>query len=163
MIGYAENLPFETNSFDLALLVEVLEHLEQPEKAVEELARVLKVGGQAIVSMPFAFRIHGDPLDFTRWTEDKLRLVSRECGLEVLDFQWLGSGISAVFDALQSHLQRRNSESRLAVALTIAFRLLKGPVMKLDSCTLKPDCKPTFSGGWVARLTKVDKPQSLFT
>jgi ubiquinone/menaquinone biosynthesis C-methylase UbiE len=36
----AYNLPFQTNSFDLVICVEVLEHLFKPEAAMEEIGRV---------------------------------------------------------------------------------------------------------------------------
>jgi len=153
-LGYAEELPFQSSEFDYALLVEVLEHLEQPESALEELARVLKPQGQAVVSMPFAYRVHGDPADFTRWTEDKLRLATSHCGLKVIEFRWLGSGASAVFDALQAHLQSGESKTRFATALVLALRLLKKPIMTLDPCARDPKRKPAFSGGWAALLEK---------
>lgn len=36
----AENLPFESSTFDLVVACEVLEHLENPQKAMKEIARV---------------------------------------------------------------------------------------------------------------------------
>jgi len=43
-------LPFEDNSFDLVILSEVLEHLEDPSKALEEIKRVSKQ--YALISVP---------------------------------------------------------------------------------------------------------------
>jgi len=43
-------LPFQDNSFDLVLALEILEHLEFPEKAIEELNRVSKQW--VIISVP---------------------------------------------------------------------------------------------------------------
>jgi SAM-dependent methyltransferase len=40
-----ENLPFRDNSFDLALSLDVLEHVEAPERILAEMLRVLKPGG----------------------------------------------------------------------------------------------------------------------
>lgn len=48
----AENLPLLGNSFDKALCTEVIEHTQSPEKAIEELARVLKPGGYLVISTP---------------------------------------------------------------------------------------------------------------
>jgi ubiquinone/menaquinone biosynthesis C-methylase UbiE len=45
-------LPFEDSSFDLITCLEVLEHLEDDEKAVREISRVLKPGGYLIASVP---------------------------------------------------------------------------------------------------------------
>jgi SAM-dependent methyltransferase len=46
-VGSAEALPFRDRSFDAAWSVAVLEHVPRPERALEELARVLKPGGVA--------------------------------------------------------------------------------------------------------------------
>jgi SAM-dependent methyltransferase len=44
--------PFEDRSFDVAMAVEILEHLENPRSFLRELSRVLEPGGIAIVSTP---------------------------------------------------------------------------------------------------------------
>jgi SAM-dependent methyltransferase len=49
--GEAEHLPFEQASFDLAVALDVLEHVDD-RAAVRELARVLRPGGWAIVTVP---------------------------------------------------------------------------------------------------------------
>lgn len=43
--GRAESLPFEDNYFDVVILANVLDHVEQPEKALSEIRRVLKKEG----------------------------------------------------------------------------------------------------------------------
>src|SRR5260370_32500224 len=47
-----QTFPFEDATFDVAMAVEILEHLENPRSFLRELARVLKPGGRAIVSTP---------------------------------------------------------------------------------------------------------------
>ena len=41
----AEALPSEDSSFDVVICVDVLEHVKDPQKAIAEIARVLKPGG----------------------------------------------------------------------------------------------------------------------
>jgi len=43
--GRAEKLPFKDNYFDVVILANVLDHVEQPEKALSEIKRVLKEKG----------------------------------------------------------------------------------------------------------------------
>jgi len=50
-------LPFRTGSVDLVLAGEVLEHIAFPELLVREIGRVLRPGGQAVGSVPNAFRL----------------------------------------------------------------------------------------------------------
>ncbi len=46
------DLQHETDSFDLVFLLEVLEHLDFPEKGLEELRRVTKPGGYMVLGVP---------------------------------------------------------------------------------------------------------------
>lgn len=46
------NLPFEDNSFDVILCNHVLEHIPNDTKAMQELYRVMKVGGMGIFQVP---------------------------------------------------------------------------------------------------------------
>ena len=46
------NLPFEENSFDIVFCNHVLEHIEDDNKAMSELFRVLKPGGMGIFQIP---------------------------------------------------------------------------------------------------------------
>ncbi len=50
--GGFPSLPAEPASFDLAVCLEVLEHVEDDEQAVRELCRILRPGGYLLVSVP---------------------------------------------------------------------------------------------------------------
>jgi len=52
VIDDAGQLPFEDESFDLAICIEVLEHLFRPDLAAAEIRRVLRPGGRLVASMP---------------------------------------------------------------------------------------------------------------
>jgi len=45
-------LPFDNQSFDYVTCLEGLEHIENPQQAIREFARVLRPGGTVIVSVP---------------------------------------------------------------------------------------------------------------
>jgi len=63
-----DRLPFADASFDVVTLLAVLEHLSQPRRVLEEVARVLRPGGQVVITVPskaakpvlefLAFRLH---------------------------------------------------------------------------------------------------------
>jgi 2-polyprenyl-3-methyl-5-hydroxy-6-metoxy-1,4-benzoquinol methylase len=55
--GYAETLPYPGDTFDLVILDNVLEHVEDREKTVREIRRVLRPGGlfYVVTPKPFAF------------------------------------------------------------------------------------------------------------
>lgn len=50
IIGTAESLPFKDESIDVVLAMFMLYHTEDPEKATEDIRRVLKPGGQLAVA-----------------------------------------------------------------------------------------------------------------
>lgn len=49
ILGEGENLPFENNSIDKVILVDAFHHIRQQVKAIQEITRVLKKGGLAII------------------------------------------------------------------------------------------------------------------
>ncbi|MEJ2412858.1 MAG: class I SAM-dependent methyltransferase [Anaerolineales bacterium] len=60
--GAGEQLPFPENSFDLILSNEVIEHVADDRQAVQEMVRVLKVGGRIVLFCPnrwYPFETHG--------------------------------------------------------------------------------------------------------
>lgn len=52
VIGEAENLPFQDESFEVVIMTEIMEHLYDPKLALKEASRVLKKGGYFIGSVP---------------------------------------------------------------------------------------------------------------
>jgi len=50
--GSIYNLPFQDNELDVVICSEVLEHLEDYNKAIQEIHRVLKPGGYFLASVP---------------------------------------------------------------------------------------------------------------
>ena len=69
------DMPFPDNSFDAVFLIEVLEHVHNPPKALSEIYRVLKPGGNLIFSVPFIFPLHDRPGDYFRYTKYGLKLL----------------------------------------------------------------------------------------
>lgn len=85
IFGNAQALPIADNSMDTVLLLDVLEHLPEPDACIAEIYRVLIPGGTLVLQVPFVYPLHDEPLDFHRWSSHGLeRLVSRH-GLQVID------------------------------------------------------------------------------
>jgi SAM-dependent methyltransferase len=66
--GAVESLPVADASFDLVLCVQVLEHAEDPARAVRELRRVVAPGGAVLASTHGVQVYHPAPVDLWRWT-----------------------------------------------------------------------------------------------
>jgi len=62
LIAAAENLPYPTGYFDTVLSNEVIEHVADDRRAMQEMVRVLKPGGRAVIFCPnrwYPFETHG--------------------------------------------------------------------------------------------------------
>lgn len=95
----AYNIPTEDEEFDCALCTAVLEHLEEPELALEECWRVLKRGGVAIYSVPFIWHLHEEPRDFYRFSKYGLKYLFEKVGFEIIEIKAL-SGFWVTFGQL---------------------------------------------------------------
>jgi len=62
-------------SFDAVIATELLEHCYNPQKALNEIYRVLKDGGICLLSTRFMYRYHPDPKDYYRFTRDSLEML----------------------------------------------------------------------------------------
>ena len=51
----------------------VLEHCDHPFKMAENLTRLLKPGGKICISVPFAWKFHGYPSDYWRFTHEGVK------------------------------------------------------------------------------------------
>jgi SAM-dependent methyltransferase len=85
VLADAQALGIATGVFDVVLCTEVLEHLPEPQKAIDEMFRVLRPGGTLLLTTRFLFPIHDAPHDYFRFTKYGLRHLLR--GFEIVELQ----------------------------------------------------------------------------
>ncbi|MCK5591479.1 MAG: class I SAM-dependent methyltransferase [Candidatus Pacebacteria bacterium] len=81
IVGDIHNMPFGDNELDGIICNAVLEHIENPFKAVSEMYRVLKLGGACFVYVPFLYYYHAQPgyyKDYWRYTKDALKMLFKD-------------------------------------------------------------------------------------
>jgi SAM-dependent methyltransferase len=78
-------LPLESDSVDLIISGQCLEHCRNPFRLVAEATRVLKPGGLMLLVAPFLFFEHREPVDCFRFLPDGMRAIFDECGIETID------------------------------------------------------------------------------
>jgi SAM-dependent methyltransferase len=76
--GAVESLPVADASFDVVLCIQVLEHADDPARAVRELRRVVAPGGAVLASTHGVQVYHPAPVDLWRWTHAGLDRLFRE-------------------------------------------------------------------------------------
>ncbi len=104
-------------SIDTILCTTVLEHLERPQDAIDEMFRILKTGGHIILTAPLFWHLHEEPRDFYRYTKFGLTHLFTTAGFEIIEMTPL-SGFVVTF--CQEWVYILNSSQR---------RLLRFPVM----------------------------------
>ena len=63
----------QAETFASVFLIEVLEHVQDPATAIEQLHRVIKPGGTLYLSVPYAIEVHLAPHDYWRFTPFALK------------------------------------------------------------------------------------------
>ena len=96
VIGDAQALGIRDASFDVVLCTEVLEHLPEPQRAIDEIFRVLVPGGQLLLTTRFLFPIHDAPHDYFRFTKYGLRHLLRRFEISELEEETDAVGTVAV-------------------------------------------------------------------
>ncbi len=72
--GDSCRLPIHNESFDAVVAADILEHLNEPERLIEEINRVLKNGGAAVVTTPVKLtEIPVDPEHVKEFTPDEFK------------------------------------------------------------------------------------------
>jgi len=87
VLGSAHKLPFKNRIFDSIICSAVLEHLEEPDKSIFEMNRILKNKGIAIVSVPLFWHLHEEPRDFYRYTKYGLKYLFKKNGFEIVELK----------------------------------------------------------------------------
>ena len=79
------NLVFPPESFDTVISTQVFEHVDNPFTVAQEIKKVLKTGGNAIITAPFMFPFHADPKDNFRFSREGLEEIFKSFGFEIIN------------------------------------------------------------------------------
>jgi SAM-dependent methyltransferase len=136
--------PFKDDAANLVICSEVLEHLEDPIKALKEIHRVLISGSYLIVTVPLVWGVH-DHVDYQRWTERALRKHLASTGFRIIElrkrggiFSLIGSIITQIPAViLGEYRTKRNLFSKglhqLFIGITMAIAWFLSPFDRFDS------------------------------
>lgn len=97
-------LPFADARFDVVVCFEVFEHVFNLPDVLAEIRRVLKPGGQVLVTVPFAWDEHEVPYDFARYTSFGIRHVFNTNGFECLKVEKTTTYVQALGQLFAAYL-----------------------------------------------------------
>ena len=83
VVGDIQTLPLSDESFDTIFCSQVLEHVPQPWLALAEFQRVLRPGGNLILTVPHISWLHNEPHDYYRYTNHGLEFLLKQSGFDI--------------------------------------------------------------------------------
>jgi SAM-dependent methyltransferase len=160
IISDALSLPILHDKADTVLATELIEHLPDPDQFIAEVARILRINGALILSVPFLEPLHEEPRDYYRLTPHGLRVILERHGFSLVHLSpkgglpaVLGSFISQsvyeLLNPLDKHGKRKNHILGLLIALPLCF-IVQGLFYLLD--ILSKETKYTMGYITVATL-----------
>jgi SAM-dependent methyltransferase len=84
LVADVQRLPFRDGSVDLVFATGLLEHVDDGNALLGEIARILRPGGIAHIELPFLQQYHEDPIDCRRLTIPGLEREMKRFGLETV-------------------------------------------------------------------------------
>ena len=137
--GDIRRAPFPAAAFDLATSFDVMQCTEHDREGVREMARILKPGGRAVISMAAFDALRGDHSEqwqeFRRYTPATARELAEQAGLRVERVQFLFASLVPLMLTVRG-LQR-------------LLRPLRRPRLDADIAVPSPPVNVTLA--WVLR------------
>ncbi len=122
-------LPFENDVFDIVLMTEVLEHVENVDITLREINRVLKIGGLILVTVPFIWPEHEQPFDFQRYTSFGIKKIFDYYGFETIYYKKLVQKKYALLEIIISDIEKQilnyNKKNIAHFFSRLYFKILK--------------------------------------
>jgi 2-polyprenyl-3-methyl-5-hydroxy-6-metoxy-1,4-benzoquinol methylase len=140
---------FGGRTFDVIVLSEVLEHVNSPHLAIENIHRVLEEGGRLILTVPFIFPIHERPHDYFRYTRYGLEFLLRD--FKEVRIRERNSWAEAINVLALRLVVDKNRASRLVAPLFVCAAFMKLPLVLLLGRLVRTDLMTT---GYVVTASK---------
>ena len=90
VLGDLRTLPFASGTYDAAVCIQTLEHVNEPMRVINEIGRVLRPGGRLYLSAPMAWHQHQKPHDYFRYTSFGFRYLLENSGMRVVEMRPMG-------------------------------------------------------------------------
>lgn len=129
IIGDALYIPLKDSSIDSVFSSQVMEHVTNPQKMVDEIYRVLKKDGICIITTHMAQVLHGEPHDYFRFTEYGLKELFKK--FKYVEVKPNGGALLAIFQLF-------------IFAIDEKFPIISKPIVIFLNIIIKPLDKTFF-------------------
>lgn len=107
-----KDLPFSNDSIDTVILTQVLEHIDDPFLAMNEIQRIMKKNGILLLSVPFIYQAHATPYDYFRFSEYTLRKLLSDYNYEIIEFHYQGYFGTAIISIINGFIWTLSSKNK---------------------------------------------------
>lgn len=85
-----QRLPVADSVANTVVSFQVLEHLHEPQTMLDEAFRILREGGNIVLTVPFQWSVHEPPYDYCRYTRYGLEYMLAKAGFVDIEVQEVG-------------------------------------------------------------------------
>jgi SAM-dependent methyltransferase len=168
LVGDAACMPLRNDSVDIVICMEILQHVPDTRRVLQEVKRVLAPGGLMILSFPFIYA-ECELVDFHRWSMQGMEFELRHCGFELIDARRRGGAFFTAASALHWAAQHiipggrrswRFSSTPTQVVRAAIVHLLTVPTALLGWLALGIDAVVPVRGLYVGGLMVARRPRT---
>jgi SAM-dependent methyltransferase len=159
VVCIAEDLPFADNQFDFVFCFATLEHTKRPWDVANEICRVLKPGGTAMIDYPFMQPVHGYPHHYFNATPLGNRsLFEAACDIQSVEIGWHHHPIISlqwILTVFRDGLARPEAQQFEELRIKDLLDRPLGALLEESYCReLHPDMKRVIAAGSMVTATK---------
>ncbi|MBD2077874.1 class I SAM-dependent methyltransferase [Phormidium sp. FACHB-592] len=101
------HFPFAEQEFDSVITNQVFEHVFNPDQFLSEIYRILKPEGFLLLTVPFVWDEHEQPVDYARYSSFGLKHILEANGFKVLEQRKSMADVRTLFQLANGYLYKK--------------------------------------------------------
>lgn len=119
-----DRFPFADQDFDSVVTNQVFEHVFNPTQFLSEIYRVLKPEGFLLLTVPFVWDEHEQPVDYARYSSFGLKHILEANGFKVLEQRKSMADVRTLFQLINGYLYKKTVTKSNVLNLLITLVLM---------------------------------------
>jgi SAM-dependent methyltransferase len=88
----------------------VLEHVFNPDEFIEEINRVLKIGGKLLLTVPFVWDEHEQPYDYARYSSFGLKHLLENHNFKIIESKKSISDFRVIIQLINGYIYKKSKK-----------------------------------------------------
>jgi SAM-dependent methyltransferase len=99
--------PFQNEEFDSIIANQVFEHVFNPVGFLSEIHRVLKPNGLFLITVPFVWDEHEQPIDYARYSSFGIKQILENHGFEIVEQHKSIADVRVIFQLTAAYIYKK--------------------------------------------------------